>query len=538
MVNDRGAKRPSEDVDDAPPSLEMIQERIDKSLDATATAAAANQDGPPNKKVRLGLSGDPDFQPTQDANGSRPTHGHSSTAFVKVANAKPGSKAAWLQANDTSVAPEILPRGPHRILNEAVGAVDLSRAGRCQPENPESEKPAESVKFGRDGITEPDKHNPGAPATDRDAASFLAAQQQRAGQMLWARAHWEHLAAVAAQSGHTAADAAKEGSAAEADQKDLTGNSEGALPRKEGAAAGTVMPAAGSDAAPGSPAKEARAGQPARPPMWNGSSELKMVPRDGNSREQQMGYYEQMMAHQEFMAQQMAAAGSSTGARPPQFWQLSTEQMAAMYSSPQHAEILAQAARAGGPAAQPRPPGQAGQAAAGTYPSAQSVVFVGSQADLQNQPPIQTTAPVPGDFPVIPVAAYHINRPGSTAVQQFSNTMPSAVVDEQYMPPMNSMSYRLELRPDELTQCRDMKSTFSLVGESTTSRRYQFRCPDLECPHNADGVTTPWLMSTSNKFRCPSAHCKAKKQKNNHTIPAHVMRIHLIDVRMARSLGY
>lgn len=81
------------------------------------------------------------------------------------------------------------------------------------------------------------------------------------------------------------------------------------------------------------------------------------------------------------------------------------------------------------------------------------------------------------------------------------------------------------------TSRRDHKpSNFTLLDETAKSRRYEFRCPDPDCPNHNEAVMTPWLMSTSNKFRCTSSYCKAKKQKNNHTIPAHVMRQHLIDV--------
>jgi len=69
--------------------------------------------------------------------------------------------------------------------------------------------------------------------------------------------------------------------------------------------------------------------------------------------------------------------------------------------------------------------------------------------------------------------------------------------------------------------------TFVLVDESENTRKYRFRCPIIECPNNQVPVVTPWLMKTSNKFRCTSTHCKARKQKNSHTIPAHVMRQHL-----------
>lgn len=80
---------------------------------------------------------------------------------------------------------------------------------------------------------------------------------------------------------------------------------------------------------------------------------------------------------------------------------------------------------------------------------------------------------------------------------------------------------------------RDNKpSNFTLVDETAKSRRYEFLCPDPECPNSGAPILTPWLMSTSNKFRCTSSPCKAKKQRNNHTIPAHVMRQHLIDVTL------
>lgn len=74
------------------------------------------------------------------------------------------------------------------------------------------------------------------------------------------------------------------------------------------------------------------------------------------------------------------------------------------------------------------------------------------------------------------------------------------------------------------------RSCFTLIGETVTNRRYTFQCPDEKCPNRDRLVDTPWLVASSNKFRCTSQHCRAKKQKNNHTIPAHVMREHLIDV--------
>jgi len=80
------------------------------------------------------------------------------------------------------------------------------------------------------------------------------------------------------------------------------------------------------------------------------------------------------------------------------------------------------------------------------------------------------------------------------------------------------------------TRSPNKPSSFVLVDETAKSRRYEFQCPDKECPNHSEPVVTPWLMSTSNKFRCTSMHCKAKKQKNNYTIPAHVMKFHLIDV--------
>jgi len=79
-------------------------------------------------------------------------------------------------------------------------------------------------------------------------------------------------------------------------------------------------------------------------------------------------------------------------------------------------------------------------------------------------------------------------------------------------------------------QSPNKPSSFILVDETAKSRRYEFQCPDKECPNHAVTVVTPWLMSTSNKFRCTSMHCKAKKQKNNYTIPAHVMKFHLVDI--------
>ena len=68
---------------------------------------------------------------------------------------------------------------------------------------------------------------------------------------------------------------------------------------------------------------------------------------------------------------------------------------------------------------------------------------------------------------------------------------------------------------------------FILVCESPTRRRYKFKCPDLKCQNHLHYIVTPWLLKTSNKFRCPSEHCKTKKQRNTHTIPAALMRQHL-----------
>ena len=74
-----------------------------------------------------------------------------------------------------------------------------------------------------------------------------------------------------------------------------------------------------------------------------------------------------------------------------------------------------------------------------------------------------------------------------------------------------------------------LASRFVLIGETDKSRMYKFQCPDSECENSHMYVDTPWLISSSNKFRCTSKYCKAKKQKNNHTIPASVMRQHLVD---------
>jgi len=76
----------------------------------------------------------------------------------------------------------------------------------------------------------------------------------------------------------------------------------------------------------------------------------------------------------------------------------------------------------------------------------------------------------------------------------------------------------------------NQSSKFTLAGEAAGARRYQFRCPDAACPIHAEPILTPWLKSTSNKFRCISKHCKAKKQRNSHTILAHVMRQHIYGV--------
>merc|ERR1712086_79242 len=72
-----------------------------------------------------------------------------------------------------------------------------------------------------------------------------------------------------------------------------------------------------------------------------------------------------------------------------------------------------------------------------------------------------------------------------------------------------------------------LASRFELIGETDKCRMYKFQCPDSECQNSHMYVDTPWLTSSSNKFRCTSKYCKAKKQKNNHTIPASVMRQHL-----------
>jgi len=558
--------------------------------DRSPDASAADEDRPP-KKARLDLSGDPNLQPPQGANTAHAGgHGHSSTPFTKLAMAKATSREwseeEWAQGRNSGLNPAKQGDGgdaeARRLAGQALGeggsngdenwnAGNPQSAARDPQQNSPDDEDAEASKDGGAPDSpsarqvsegeQPGGH--GHPENSHDAAVAALMQQQRAGQqMMWARAHWDALSAAAAREG---GDGSKEGSAGEhSGQERATqrphpagfapgDRNEGSTALRPGLPMLTAPPGsspAGSQSEgphmhpqPGGPP---RAGQPMRPP-WN-PQDFQMVARgDPNSREQ-MGYYEQMMAHQEFMAQHMGGQGPGGNARPPHFWQMSPEQVAAMQmqglNPQQHAEMVAQqqaaAARSGGG----QRSGPQGQPMG--HPQGPPMVYVGNPADLQRQPPIQTTAPVPGDFPVIPVAAYHINQPGApasaggnTGVQQFSNALPAAVIDDSYMPPMNSMSYRLELRPEELTtQSRDTKSTFSLVGESTTSRRYQFRCPDHECPHSKEVVTTPWLMSTSNKFRCPSAHCKAKKQKNNHTIPAHVMRIHLIDVRMARSLGY
>lgn len=83
---------------------------------------------------------------------------------------------------------------------------------------------------------------------------------------------------------------------------------------------------------------------------------------------------------------------------------------------------------------------------------------------------------------------------------------------------------------DSRRRRQDNLTRFTLVDETAKFRRYEFRCPNLDCPNCDKSMLTPWLVSSSNKFRCTSAQCKTKKQKNNHTIPAHVMRQHLIDV--------
>ena len=82
------------------------------------------------------------------------------------------------------------------------------------------------------------------------------------------------------------------------------------------------------------------------------------------------------------------------------------------------------------------------------------------------------------------------------------------------------------------TCSRDMQTTdrFKLVDEKSdhSNRRYRFKCPDLGCPNNQVSVLTPWLVSSSNKFRCPSTYCREKKQNNYpSTIPACVMKHHL-----------
>ena len=76
---------------------------------------------------------------------------------------------------------------------------------------------------------------------------------------------------------------------------------------------------------------------------------------------------------------------------------------------------------------------------------------------------------------------------------------------------------------------KKMKSPacFILVGEIENYRRYKFKCPDPRCQNYAQYVDTPWLVRTSNKYRCPADNCRAKKQKNFHTIPAALMRQHL-----------
>lgn len=94
-----------------------------------------------------------------------------------------------------------------------------------------------------------------------------------------------------------------------------------------------------------------------------------------------------------------------------------------------------------------------------------------------------------------------------------------------------------EVRKGQIRRTRPKKrdnkpSNFTLVDETAKSRRYEFLCPDPECPNNGAPILTPWLVSTSNKFRCTSSPCKAKKQRNNHTIPAHVMRQHLINITL------
>ena len=78
-----------------------------------------------------------------------------------------------------------------------------------------------------------------------------------------------------------------------------------------------------------------------------------------------------------------------------------------------------------------------------------------------------------------------------------------------------------------------LDSRFVLIEETERRRMYKFQCPDSMCPNSGMYVNTPWLTSSSNKFRCAYPHCKAKKQKNTHTIPACVMKIHLIGTNVA-----
>ena len=73
------------------------------------------------------------------------------------------------------------------------------------------------------------------------------------------------------------------------------------------------------------------------------------------------------------------------------------------------------------------------------------------------------------------------------------------------------------------------QSSFKLIGETEECRMYEFQCPDPECPHSCKPVNTPWLKSSSGKFRCTSQCCKAKKRSNSYTIPACVMREHILE---------
>lgn len=81
----------------------------------------------------------------------------------------------------------------------------------------------------------------------------------------------------------------------------------------------------------------------------------------------------------------------------------------------------------------------------------------------------------------------------------------------------------------EQASCKETpkSNSFILIGETNASRRYTFQCPDPDCQNYQAQLETPWLVRSSNKFRCTSEHCKRKKQRNNHTIPAHVMRQHM-----------